>query len=193
VSTKSIIAKALEHGKGILRLAPNWVPRLLFIPGRRIKLHPDDYYALGADRGGTDERWLGSTTPADNGPLTCPNEGLSFVLFEDNGKIERVLLRDAIDELKDEILGKRMWEQHQCWATFSKFFDNMGVLPHHIHQRDKHAALTGQKRYGKRQCRLRYDYDARLRKHGGLECRDAGNDALRPINLRRVFCYRRCG
>lgn len=28
---------------------------------------------------------------------------------------------------------------------YSKFFDNKGALPHHVHHRDEHAALTGQK------------------------------------------------
>ena len=37
-----ILKKALEQGKGILRLKPNWVPRAFCVPGRRIKLHPDD-------------------------------------------------------------------------------------------------------------------------------------------------------
>jgi hypothetical protein len=32
-------------------LTPTWVPRSFLHPGRRIKLHPDDYYASGADRG----------------------------------------------------------------------------------------------------------------------------------------------
>jgi hypothetical protein len=81
-----ITQKAFEQGKGILQLAPNWVPRSFCIPGRRIKLHPDDYYALGGIRGGIDERWFSSTTPADNGPLTGENEGLSEVVFEDKGK-----------------------------------------------------------------------------------------------------------
>ena len=43
----SIAQQALEQGKGILRLAPTWVPRSFCVPGRRIKLHPDDYYVLG--------------------------------------------------------------------------------------------------------------------------------------------------
>ena len=59
------IAKAaLESGEGILRLAPTWVPRSFLQPGKRIKLHPADYYALGKHRGGIDERWFASTTPA---------------------------------------------------------------------------------------------------------------------------------
>ena len=68
---------SFEQGEGILRLAPAWVPRAFCIPGRRLKLHPDDYYAFGATRGGIDERWFSSTTKADNGPLTTPDEGLS--------------------------------------------------------------------------------------------------------------------
>lgn len=40
------IHRAFDQGEGILRLTPTWVPREFCIPGRRIKLHPDDYYAF---------------------------------------------------------------------------------------------------------------------------------------------------
>ncbi len=162
MSANSIATKALEQGKGIVRLAPNWVPRSFCVPGRRIKLHPDNYYALGGERGGLDERWFASTTPADNGPLTAPNEGLSFIVFDDNGKIERVLLKDAIDELKGELIGDRLWKEHQRWPMYSKFFDNKGALPHHIHHRDEHAALTGQ--LGKPEA---YYFPPQANNHGG--------------------------
>lgn len=140
----NIAQKAFEQGKGILRLAPNWVPRSFCVPGRRIKLHPDDYYALGGERGGIDERWFSSTTPADNGPLTGEIEGLSEVVFEDNGSTERILLRDAVEALKGELIGDRIWDEHESWPMYSKFFDNKGALPHHVHHRDEHAKLTGQ-------------------------------------------------
>jgi hypothetical protein len=162
MSANSIASKALEQGKGILRLAPNWVPRSFCVPGRRIKLHPDDYYALGGERGGIDERWFSSTTPADNGPLTAPNEGLSFIVFEDNGKTEKVLLKDAIDELKGEFIGERLWKEHERWPMYSKFFDNKGALPHHIHHRDEQAALTGQ--LGKPEA---YYFPPQANNHGG--------------------------
>ncbi len=162
MSANSIANKALEQGKGILRLAPNWVPRSFCVPGRRIKLHPDDYYALGGERGGIDERWFASTTPADNGPLTSPNEGLSFIVFEDNGKTEKVLLKEAIDELKGQIIGDRLWSEHKRWPMYSKFFDNKGALPHHIHHRDEHAALTGQ--LGKPEA---YYFPPQANNHGG--------------------------
>src|SRR5699024_5223731 len=139
-----IAQQAFEQGEGILRLAPNWVPRSFCVPGRRIKLHPDDYYALGGERGGIDERWFSSTTPADNGPLTGEIEGLSEVVFEHNGSTERILLKEAVSELKGDLIGDRIWGEYESWPMYSKFFDNKGALPHHVHHRDEHAKLTGQ-------------------------------------------------
>ncbi len=162
MTTAKIIQLAFEQGKGILRLAPNWVPRSFCVPGRRIKLHPDDYYALGGARGGIDERWFSSTTPAENGPLTGKNEGLSQVVFEDKGKVHQVLLRDAVAELKGKLIGDRLWKEYKCWPMYSKFFDNKGALPHHIHHRDQHAALTGQK--GKPEA---YYFPPQVNNHGG--------------------------
>jgi len=158
----SLAKKAIEQGKGILRLAPTWVPRSFCVPGRRIKLHPDDYYILGGERGGIDERWLSSTTPAKNGPLTGENEGLSAIVFNNGTKEEQILLKDAIDELKGAIVGDRLWNEHESWPMYSKFFDNMGPLPHHIHHNDEHAALIGQK--GKPEA---YYFPPQLNNHGG--------------------------
>ncbi|MCK5271318.1 MAG: hypothetical protein KAJ52_02030, partial [Sedimentisphaerales bacterium] len=103
-----------------------------------------DYYALGGERGGIDERWFSSTTPADNGPLTSPNEGLSFVVFENGSEVQQILLGEAVGELKGELIGERLWKEHKCWPMYSKFFDNKGALPHHVHHRQEHAGLTGQ-------------------------------------------------
>ncbi len=139
MSVSSTVNKAIEQGKGVLRLAPNWVPRSFCVPGRRIKLHPDDYYAFGASRGGIDERWFASTTEAGNENRT-PDEGLSYIKFE--GK--RFLLREAVVEAGARLIGKKMWDQYKRWPVYSKFFDNMGPIPHHMHQQHKHAALTGQ-------------------------------------------------
>jgi len=161
MNTKSLAELALEQGQGIVRLAPNWVPRFYCVPGRRIKLHPDDYYSFGGNRGGIDERWFSSTTPADNGPLTSVNEGLSAIVVEDGGATQRVLLRDAIPELKEALLGD-IWKEHQCWPMYSKFFDNKGALPHHIHHRDEHARLVGMR--GKPES---YYFSPQMNNHGG--------------------------
>jgi len=162
MANMSLAANALEQGKGILRLAPNWVPRSFCVPGRRIKLHPDDYYVLGGVRGGIDERWLSSTTPAKNGPLTGKNEGLSAVVVNDGSTEEQILLKDVINELKGEMIGDRLWDEHKSWPLYSKFFDNMGPLPHHIHHNDEKAALIGQK--GKPEA---YYFPPQLNNHGG--------------------------
>ena len=156
------IEKAFEQGKGVLRLAPNWVPRSFCVPGRRIKLHPDDYYVLGGERGGIDERWFSSTTPAMNGPLTGEFEGLSFVVYEEDGKTEQILLSDFVNELKGRLIGNRLWDEYQSWPMYSKFFDNMGPLPHHIHHNDEKAALIGQA--GKPEA---YYFPPQLNNHGG--------------------------
>lgn len=154
--------KALEQGKGILRLAPTWVPRSFCVPGRRIKLHPDDYYVLGGARGGIDERWLSSTTPAKNGPLTGADEGLSKVVYTEGGNTVQFILKDAIDILKGDLIGARLWDAFGSWPMYSKFFDNMGPLPHHVHHNDEKAALIGQK--GKPEA---YYFPPQLNNHGG--------------------------
>ena len=76
---RSQVQEAIDAGAGLLRLEPAWVPRSFMIPGRRLRLHPDDFYAFGGHRGGINERWFSSTTNADNGPGTPADEGLSYV------------------------------------------------------------------------------------------------------------------
>ena len=139
--TRTIVNQALNEGAGVMRLAPNWVPRTFCRPGRRLRLHPDDYFALGLERGGIDERWFSSTTPADNGPGTPENQGLSFVVTSD-GKQARLL--DAVSDFKGEIIGERLFQQYGRWPMYSKFFDNQGPLPHHVHHREEHARLVGE-------------------------------------------------
>src|SRR6266705_1202445 len=116
---ESLIRQALEAGEGLLRLAPTWVPRSFLMPGRRIKLAPQDVYALGAHRGGIDERWFSSTTPAANEGAP-PDEGLSYVVFEGT---RAFTLRDAVASEGAKIVGKTIWERFRRWPVYSKFFD----------------------------------------------------------------------
>lgn len=157
---KEAVERALEQGKGVLRLVPTWVPRSFCRPGKRIKLHPDDYFILG-QRGGIDERWFASTTWAENGPGTPEDEGLSYIAVDEEGK-EKVLLRDAIELTGPAIIGETLWNKYHGWAMFSKFFDNAGPLPHHIHHRSQHAKRVGAS--GKPEM---YFFPSQLNNHGG--------------------------
>jgi hypothetical protein len=137
-SVSQATREALEAGEGILRLAPTWVPRVYLQPGRRLKLDPRDLYAFGAHRGGIDERWFASTTPAMNDNRT-PDEGLSYVIHG----AERFTLKEAVEEAGPELIGKTMWETYRRWPVYSKFFDNSGPIMHHLHQSEEQAKLVG--------------------------------------------------
>ncbi len=135
-----LVRQVIEAGEGLLRLAPTWVPRSFLMPGRRIKLAPQDVYALGAHRGGIDERWFASTTHAANEGAT-EDEGLSYVVHE--GK-RAFTLREAVAQEGAALVGKPIWDRYQRWPVYSKFFDNLGPIPHHMHQNDAQAAKVGQ-------------------------------------------------
>ena len=141
MSNSALLREALAAGEGIVRLAPCWVPRSFLMPGGRLKLDPRDLYALGAHRGGIDERWFSSTTKAANGPGTPHDEGLSYVAL--NGR--RVLLKEAIETVGDDFLGSDVMREHGGWNVLCKFFDNLGPIPHHMHQLDEHARKVGQR------------------------------------------------
>ncbi|MCX6882066.1 MAG: hypothetical protein NTV12_06090 [Verrucomicrobia bacterium] len=138
-NVRSRVEGALAESGGLLRLAPCWVPRSFLQPGKRLKLHPDDLYAFGLNRGGIDERWFASTTPAAN-EGRVPDEGLSYVVVGS----ERFTLADAVGELGGQLIGDAIWNKYNRWPVYSKFFDNMGPIPHHMHQSQAQAKLVGQ-------------------------------------------------
>jgi len=157
-SSVGSIERAMEAGGGVLRLAPAWVPRSFCTPGRRLRLHPDDYFPLGKERGGIDERWFASAIRAENGPLTDPYEGLSLVVGADG---EVIPFDEFISHVKAEAIGT-LWQEYGTWPMYSKFFDNQFPLPFHLHQRDEHAALVGKR--GKPEA---YYFPPQLNNHGG--------------------------
>ncbi len=138
-ASPQVIRSALDAGEGIVRLAPTWVPRSFLMPGGRLKLAKQDLYALGTHRGGIDERWFASTTPAANEGAP-PDEGLSYVVS--NG--DRFTLRDAIAAFGPEMIGPSLWDTYGRWPVYSKFFDNLGPIPHHMHQSQEQAKLVNQ-------------------------------------------------
>ena len=139
--TRARVQEAIDAGHGILRLEPCWAPRTFMIPGRRLKLHPDDLYALGGHRGGINERWFSSTTNADNGPGTPADEGLSYVRL--NG--DRFQLKEAVEAAGDLLLGAVVMQREGGWNVLCKFFDNMGPIPHHMHQSEEQAKRVGRR------------------------------------------------
>jgi hypothetical protein len=138
-NVRKVVEAALEESGGLLRLAPCWVPRSFLQPGRRLKLNPKDLYAFGLNRGGIDERWFSSTTPAANDNRT-PDEGLSYIVHGN----ERCTLADAVAEMGGKIIGDAIFGKYKKWPVYSKFFDNMGPIPHHMHQSREQAALVKQ-------------------------------------------------
>src|SRR3990172_5949688 len=92
INYKSLVEDQIKKSDGIFRLDPAWVARDFLPPGRRLGL-PEDQYELG-ERGGICERWIASTTKADN-KYGVPDEGLSFIRL-DSG--EKITLKKAVDE-----------------------------------------------------------------------------------------------
>lgn len=122
---------------GILRLQPAWVARDFLPPGRRLGL-PAEQYSLGA-RGGICERWLASTTRADN-RVSVPNEGLSLLAHPG---LEQVTLKTAVETAGAAILGNAYARRHAGLGRLAKIFDYAERLPYHLHQMQVHARRVG--------------------------------------------------
>lgn len=131
-----------EENKGILNMVPVFVPRRFGNAGKRLRLHPHDYYALGTKRGSIKERWFSSVIAAMNGELAAPDEGMSYVNIDDNVE-NKILFKDFVDVLKENILGKELYNKFGTWPMYSKFFDYEGPLFHHLHLDFESAARVG--------------------------------------------------
>jgi len=159
---RSFIRDTLDYGNGIFRLIPIFVPRRFSAPGKRLRLHPNDYFALGTERGAIKERWFASVILCMNGPLAAKDEGLSYVLPVGDKVSKKFTLRDAQEELGAELLGKRLMKQFGGWPMYSKFFDFGEPLFHHLHLDFKSAARVG--RLGKPEA---YYFPPQLNNHMG--------------------------
>lgn len=137
-----LIRKVFKDNNGIFRMIPVFVPRRASSPGMRLRLHPDDLYALGLHRGPIKERWFSSIIKCSNGPDTAPDEGLSYVSYSDDPN-DRFLFRDAVEELGAELIGEDLMKTYGTWPMYSKFFDFGDPLPHHLHLGFEDAARIG--------------------------------------------------
>lgn len=127
------IKQTFEQGGGIFCLMPVFVPRRFSRAGFRLRLHPDDYYALGTKRGSIKERWFSSVIPAMNGPLAPADEGMSYVLPFDGNTAGKFTLREAVDVLGRDLVGDELMTRYGGWQMYSKFFDYEVPLFHHLH------------------------------------------------------------
>jgi len=135
-SKKAIVENALVKGNGILRLEPAWVARDFLPPGRRLGLK-DEEYEVG-ERGWICERWIGSTTKADN-RISPPDEGLSYVTIED----ACITLKEAVEVAGPAIMGEKYAKTHDGLGRLAKIYDFGARIPFHIHQRKADAAKLG--------------------------------------------------
>ncbi len=138
------IRETFEKNNGMFRLIPVFVPRRFSRPGKRLRLHPDDYFALGTKRGAIKERWFSSVIPAMNGELAPEDEGMSYVSYSDDPN-EKFLLKEAVDELGAELIGDRLMEEYGTWPMYSKFFDYEEPLFHHLHLSFEDAERVGRR------------------------------------------------
>jgi hypothetical protein len=127
-----IIREVMKRDNGIFNLSPVFVPRRFGSAGRRLRLHPDDYFALGTKRGSIKERWFSSVICAMNGADAAPDEGLSYVNVDGTSE-NKISLKDFVEELKDELIGAELYGKYGTWPMYSKFFDYEGPLFHHLH------------------------------------------------------------
>ena len=113
---REIVERALVRGNGILRLKPAWVARDFLPPGRRLGLKEEEY-AVG-ERGWISERWIGSTTRADN-RLGPADEGLSYIALDGAEGLtrepltrERLTLKEAVEVAGPSIMGEAYARSH---------------------------------------------------------------------------------
>ena len=135
--TRDVVERALADGAGILRLEAAWVAREWLPPGRRLGL-PEESLDVG-ERGFICERWLGSTTKADNrvGP---DDEGLSYLALDAE---RRITLREAVQQAPKAIMGAEYAMSHAGLGKLAKIFDFDARVPFHLHPRQQHASLVG--------------------------------------------------
>ena len=127
MAERELIEKVFREGDGILRLIPTFVPRRFGKAGKRLRLHPDDYFSYGMKRGSITERWLSSTIAANNGPDAAPDEGLSYVAVAYESD-EKFTLKEAVSCLEEKLVGSELMERFGGWPMYSKFFDNINPL-----------------------------------------------------------------
>ena len=131
-----ILAQALDAGEGLLRLTPTWVPRSFLHPGKRIKLAPGRLVRL---RRASRRHRRTLVRQHHRSRQRRPRAGRRAELRR-SSRASGFTLRDAVAEAGATLIGKAMFDKYKRWPVYSKFFDNMGPIPHHMHQSFEDAA-----------------------------------------------------
>jgi len=131
------LSEEVASTDGLLRLDPAWVARDWLPPGRRLGL-AEAAYDVG-ERGFICERWLASTTRADN-LVGVENEGLSNVRLTDGSTLD---LAEACTAAPDLILGQKYADTHSGLGRLAKIFDYGARIPFHIHPPETQARRAG--------------------------------------------------
>jgi hypothetical protein len=141
--------RALDAGRGILRLRPTYVRRF-YMDGGRLGLGdaPGATYQAEA-RLWVPERWIASTVTAAN-PHPIPGEGLSFVDLDGAD----LSLRDALALRGERLLGPRLLAAHGAeFRVLTKILDPYEPIVFHFHARDadvrRHPEFFPGHRFGK--------------------------------------------
>lgn len=124
--------EVFEEKQGVLRLMPAFVHRKYSKPGKRLRLHPDDYYADGLERGAIKVRYLSSVVYGGSDALAPLDEGLSYISLSDRPE-DKILFSEALALLGPELLGDTLWNAYHTFPMHAKFFDFNGPLFHHLH------------------------------------------------------------
>ena len=134
---QSALEETVSAGDGILQLEPAFVARDWLPPGRRLGLREEEY-AVG-ERGFICERWLASTTKADNavGP---DDEGISAIRTSEGRLLN---LRDAVAQAPELVMGTAYARTHAGLGRLAKIFDFGARIPYHIHPPAEHARRVG--------------------------------------------------
>jgi hypothetical protein len=124
---RSEVERAIDESGGILDLNAALVARDWIAPGRRLGLTAEQETV--GERGFLSERWLGSTTHADNavGP---DDEGVSYIRAASGQPIN---LAEAVAAAPEAILGTEYARSHAGLERLAKIYDFDSRIPFHIH------------------------------------------------------------
>ena len=129
-NVSGLLSRALDAGEGLLRLTPTWVPRSFLASRQADQAAPRRLVRL---RRPPRRHRRALVRQHDRGGQRRPRAGRRAELRAVRRR-SSFMLRDAVAEAGARLIGKAMFDKYKRWPVYSKFFDNMGPIPHHMHQ-----------------------------------------------------------